>query len=85
MVHLVGQVEFDCDIEALSEEIEKAGYVKVVRCKDCKHYQVFQWYEDEGIYECENLHHKFIWSCDYARPESEFYCAMGERREKDDN
>lgn len=36
MPHIKGMIEFDCDFDALAEEMEKSGYVKVVRCKDCK-------------------------------------------------
>lgn len=50
MAHIVGQIEFDCDIEALSEEIEKAGYVKVVRCKDCKHRPGLKYYANGDGY-----------------------------------
>lgn len=43
------------DADALAEELEKSGYVKVVRCKDCKRFRgdglACQWgrfaYEDD--------------------------------------
>ena len=70
MTHIVGKIEFDCDIEALSEEIEKAGYVKVVRCKDCKY-----WTDKNGGF-CD------IWA--YYISNEEFFCGLGERRENND-
>lgn len=38
MLHIKGSIEFDCDFDALAEELWKSGYVKVVRCADCKHF-----------------------------------------------
>lgn len=39
MPHIKGVIEFDCDFDALAEELEKSGYVKVVRCEDCEHFK----------------------------------------------
>lgn len=72
MTHIVGKIEFDCDIEALSEEIEKAGYVKVVRCKDCKYRR--NDYDGFGYYECIELRQLMC---------EDDFCSHGERREAD--
>lgn len=50
---------------------EHQEFVKVVRCRDCKHY----FKNDRGnvvTYECELLH---------ERMRDDFYCADGKRRE----
>lgn len=95
MTHIVGRIEFDCDIEALSEEIEKAGYVKVVRCKDCKHRPVwnlddihgFRWLTTPNE---EDQYSKIVCPCltgeereDWWMPKDDWFCASGERKEND--
>lgn len=39
MPHIKGLIEFDCDFDALAEDLEKNGYVKVVRCNDCRFFK----------------------------------------------
>jgi hypothetical protein len=59
----------DTTADNIKEDIEKlptADVVPVVRCKDCKYYNVYR-------LECHNPHHNGIINC-------EGYCSYGERR-----
>lgn len=56
--------------KSMIEIIKEAGYVMVVRCKDCKHW-------DEKKNECHNVH-----SYMQYRPCFEnWFCADGERKD----
>lgn len=63
------------DLEIPDEELSKAGYVKVVRCKDCEH----------NHWELEPCHGKTIHYCnafgfkiDITDALHEFFCGYGE-------
>jgi hypothetical protein len=60
-LHEANDVEKKCDAFK-----NKADVVPVVRCKDCKYYDVYR-------LECHNPHHHGIINC-------EGYCSYGERR-----
>ena len=61
------------DIKESNEiEIDGIEFVKVVRCKDCKHNQVWTW--NHGIR--DNPRCNFT---NYVRS-NEFFCGFGERR-----
>lgn len=81
MPHIKGMIEFDCDFDALAEEMEKSGYVKVVRCKECVYYEMLNNNEHycDAIY--RNLSGDDEW-VDFEPPEDHF-CAYGVRRKAD--
>lgn len=88
MPHIKGMIEFDCDFDALAEDLERNGYVKVVRCKDCIHkpyvvdvfhasYGDIPVLESNGKCPCINADDYF-----YSHmPDDDWFCANGERRE----
>ena len=71
MPHIKGMIEFDCDFDALAEEMGKSGYVKVVRCKEC----VYGEQDDIGRWFCRSL------GCQVGDEDGSGFCADGERRE----
>ena len=60
-----------CDALRYAERAIEAGYVKVVRCKDCKHYR--DW---GGCTTC------MFWSVDYdVATEPNAFCSFGEKKD----
>lgn len=79
MPHIKGMIEFDCDFDALAEDLERNGYVKVVRCKDCVYYE---WLNNNEYY-CDAIYRDLCGDdegVDFEPPEDHF-CAYGVRRE----
>ena len=76
MPHIKGAIEFDCDFDALAEDLERNGYVKVVRCCNCKWFQCNMSPDGQipkGVDEYECRH--WCGSCDPTD-----YCSWGVRR-----
>lgn len=62
------------------DALEKIDYVRVVRCKDCKHYVLYELFgRSQGW--CERLCDEFDKSLARATEEDDF-CSHGERRER---
>lgn len=64
----MAKLEWGINFEALGEELAKHDFVKVVRCKDCK------WYDFKKEYCLMNGY----------EPDGSWFCADGERKEKND-
>jgi len=65
--------------------LEEMGYVRVVRCKDCKHQPRKHWICDEyEVVPPKNKEGKRDYTClytqEYIIPDNNFYCAYGERK-----
>ena len=77
----IGACSYHCsDVSKCKHFRNKADFVEVVRCMDCKycshHYSIPL---EEDIYQC-----RFEFGDDYPVPmvEATFYCGYGERRDK---
>ena len=92
MPHIKGMIELDCDFDALAEDLERNGYVKVVRCKDCKHRphieKAIMWGRQEIEVCAPRIDEREDYSCMCLNPDNSYYswmpddnwfCADGER------
>ena len=61
-------------LEEAEPILEEHNFVKVVRCKDCRHYSADGW----GYGNCYRS------SVEYLRMADNGFCSYGERREEDD-
>lgn len=59
----------------VNQWLEKADYVQVVRCKDCRHWQGKS--ENDATEECDGV-------MGNIRTTPDFYCAYGERKDETD-
>ena len=62
--------------------MENNDYVKVVRCKNCKHYQ-YKRYGKTFIHECT---HAQWWDAEFGEREidPEDFCSYGEERDREE-
>lgn len=72
----------DCPASYLADIILRAGYVKVIRCRECihgrfKHQDMYECLHDADIDENTGVAYGFI---DYHEPG--FFCAYGEKKKE---
>lgn len=60
---------------SVTKWLEKADYVQVVRCKDCK------WYDMSKCMVTTEMGHHYVCRVHSYRPVPEDYCSQGERKD----
>ena len=73
-------------LDKAADTLERFGYVKVIRCRDCVHYRKHKWFKVAvGTPLGTDISDVCMFFADGCKVEPDGFCAWGERKEGGDD